>query len=62
LTTLADLRDAGGKEIVLTPANATGTALTAASIGGTQVGTFKCGPASGATGIDKKYLPGSCKG
>ena len=62
LSALGDLKDAAGKEVVLVPATATGTPLVAASsLGSTQVGQFLCGPASGATGIDKKYLPGSCK-
>jgi type IV pilus assembly protein PilA len=61
LTTLADLGAAGGKAIQLVPATATGAALTSASVGGTQVGSFKCGPAA-TSGIDPKYLPGSCKG
>jgi type IV pilus assembly protein PilA len=61
LATSTDLGAASNKSIQLVPATATGTALTAASIGGTQVGTFKCGPAA-ANGIDAKYLPGSCKG
>ena len=43
----------------LVPTNATGTSLTASSIP-TQVGGFTCGP--GATsGINKQYLPGSCR-
>jgi type IV pilus assembly protein PilA len=62
LSTDGSLKEANGKEITLVPATATGTPLVAASsIGSTQVGQFLCGPASGATGIDKKFLPGSCK-
>ena len=61
LATTNDLGDASNTSIQLVPADATGTALTAASIGGTQVGSFKCGPAA-SNGIDKKFLPGSCKG
>jgi type IV pilus assembly protein PilA len=61
LATATDLGGASGKSIQLVPATAGGTALAAASIGGTQVGTFKCGPAA-ANGIETKYLPGSCKG
>ena len=49
---------AASKTVTLTPTDATGTALTAASIGKASVGTFKCGPGT----MDKKYLPGSCKG
>jgi len=60
LSTAAELKDANGTTIQLFPATAGGTNLASTSIGGTQVGMFKCGP--GATGgIDKKYLPGSCK-
>jgi len=54
--------DVQGKAIQLVPANSTGTALAAVSIGGTTVGTFLCGPsATAASALDKKYLPGSCK-
>jgi type IV pilus assembly protein PilA len=56
-----DLKDAADKTIRLVPATGDGTDLEEASIGDTTVGTFKCGP--GLTdGIDKRYLPGSCKG
>jgi type IV pilus assembly protein PilA len=61
LATSTDLGAASNKSIQLVPATAGGTALVAGSIGGTQVGTFKCGPAT-TNGIDAKYLPGSCKG
>jgi type IV pilus assembly protein PilA len=61
LTNLTDLGTAAGKSIQLVPETSGGTPLTAASIGGTQVGAFRCGPAT-ANGIDPKYLPGSCKG
>ncbi len=61
LNAVADLGAASGKTIQLVPSDATGTALVSASIGGTQVGTFKCGPGA-SNGIDTKYLPGSCKG
>ena len=61
LTNATDLGPAANMSIQLVPANASGTALTNASVGGTQVGSFLCGPASNATPIDKKYLPGSCK-
>jgi type IV pilus assembly protein PilA len=56
----ADLKDAASSTIQLKPATPSGGPLTAASIGTTVVGTFLCGPGSTA-GIDKKYLPGSCK-
>ena len=58
----SSLSDAAGKAIVLTPFDAKGGALKAASIGGTQVASWTCGPAAGAAAMDKKYLPGSCKG
>ena len=46
-----------GKSLRLVPTNATGgTGLTV----GTQVGGFKCGPGA-SSGIDKQYLPGSCR-
>ena len=61
LTTTTELGTASGKSIHLVPANAGGGQLFQVSIGGTQVGTFRCGPAS-TNGIDPKYLPGSCKG
>ena len=54
------LKDAASKTIQLVPADASGNPLSATNIGGTQVGTFKCGPGT-TSGIDKKYLPGSCK-
>ena len=60
LTAAADLGTAYHTEVALTPATSAGTALAAASIGATTVGTFLCGPGS-TTPIDKKYLPGSCK-
>jgi type IV pilus assembly protein PilA len=52
--------DAQGVTIVLTPQTAAGVNILAASIGATQVGTFKCAPGSG-TGVPAKYMPGSCK-
>jgi type IV pilus assembly protein PilA len=55
-----DLKDAASSTVQLRPATPTNGPLTAASIGTTIVGTFLCGPGSTA-GIDKKYLPGSCK-
>ena len=61
LTTAPDLGPANGKSISLVPVDATNAALLAASIGGTQVGVFFPCLTSGTTGIDKKYLPGSCK-
>ena len=61
LATNTELSDASGTTIRLVPATAVGLALLAASIGGTQVGTFKCGPGGTGTAIPTKYLPGSCK-
>ena len=61
LTTASDLGAANGTTIQLVPADAGGTNLTNAAVGGTQVGSFKCGPGATGTPIDKKYLPGSCK-
>jgi type IV pilus assembly protein PilA len=37
-----------------------GVAVTTAD-GGRTIAEWKCGPTSGATGMDPKYLPGSCK-
>jgi len=57
----ASLSLAANSNVTLIPYNATGTtALTNTSIGGTQVGTWKCGGAG--TTMPSKYLPGSCKG
>ena len=61
LSAAADLGTAASTTIQLAPATAGGIALTAASIGSATVGTFLCGPGAGATGLDRKYLPGSCK-
>lgn len=55
----SDLGGAAGGKIALVPMNGTSPA-TASSIGSLQVTGFKCGPASSG-GMDKKYLPGSCK-
>ena len=62
LTTAADLKDANGTTISLTPATSGGAALIEASIGNTTVGSFLCGPGKTGTAIPSKYLPGSCKG
>ncbi|MDE2147831.1 MAG: pilin, partial [Burkholderiales bacterium] len=63
VTTSADpsLKDAVNTSITLTPKDSTGAALTAASIGSTQVYQWSCGPA-GTSGLPPKYLPGSCRG
>ncbi len=49
--------DADDETLTLTPQTSGGAALTAASIGNTQVGQFKC--AAGT--IKARFLPGSCK-
>ncbi|CAM5787410.1 pilin [Rhizobacter fulvus] len=56
LSSAADLKDAAGGTITLTPLKADGSALALTDIP-IQVGTFKC--AAGT--IPAKYLPGSCK-
>ena len=60
LATLAELQEASGSTIKLTPQNNTGTALTTLNIP-TQVGQFRCQPGTTGTPIPSKYLPGSCK-
>jgi type IV pilus assembly protein PilA len=60
LSAAPDLSDAASTTIQLVPAEADGTPLTETSIGTVTVGTFLCGPGT-ASGIPKKYLPGSCK-
>jgi type IV pilus assembly protein PilA len=57
LATTSDLATASGTTITLTPSDAAGTALTAATAIPTQVGNFKCEAGT----IPPKYLPGSCK-
>ncbi len=49
-------------DITLVPIQAGTTALVGTTDGGKTIAGWKCGPASGATGMDVKYLPGSCKG
>jgi type IV pilus assembly protein PilA len=61
LATAADLQAASGTKLVLMPVDSTGTALTAASIGSTQVYAWKCGT-TGTSAALMKYLPGSCRG
>ena len=52
------------KTITMTPYSDTNltTAMTTAANAGAQVAGWKCGPGAGATGVDTKYLPGSCRG
>jgi type IV pilus assembly protein PilA len=38
-----------------------GAAAVTTSDGGKSITEWKCGPKAGATGMDPKYLPGSCK-
>jgi len=52
------LGDAAGKQLSLTPQTASGGAINAGMIGGTQIGKWKCAPVD----IQEKYLPGSCRG
>jgi type IV pilus assembly protein PilA len=57
-----DLGDAASKTITLTPMDgATPAAALAITAIPTQVAAFKCAPGTGATGMDPKFLPGSCK-
>ena len=58
----SSLKDAASKVVTLVPMNSSGTALTAAAIGGTQVHSWRCGLASDGTTLPSQYLPGSCKG
>jgi type IV pilus assembly protein PilA len=62
LSSATDLKDAANTTIRLRPVgDAAGTALvTPASIGGTTVFAFLCGPGT-TNGLPTKYLPGSCK-
>ena len=63
ITTTADtsLKNAASKTIIMTPYEDDTTAFTNASTA-KQVFKWVCGPGTGATGIDPKYLPGSCRG
>jgi type IV pilus assembly protein PilA len=47
--------------IALTPIQTGTTALVGTTDGGKTIASWKCGPA-GTNAMDKKYLPGSCKG
>ncbi|EXD37337.1 MULTISPECIES: pilin [Acinetobacter] len=59
-TTEGSLKDAGGKEILMTPLKADGTTAATAN---SPVGAWKCGPSSDATKkMPVKYLPASCRG
>ncbi len=48
--------------VTLTPIQTGTTALVGTTDGGKTIAGWKCGPSAGATGMDPKYLPGSCKG
>ena len=52
------LKEAAGKELVMTPLTAAGLA----AVPNTVIGSWKCGPVSGANGMPVKYLPASCRG
>jgi type IV pilus assembly protein PilA len=58
------LQAAAGQSLTLVPLDSGGTALTAASIGATQVFQWRCGnqATDGTSAALQKYLPGSCKG
>ena len=63
LSTDTSLQAATANVLTLVPMNSAGTALTATSIGSTQVYQWKCGStANGTSATLSKYLPGSCKG
>jgi len=49
-----------GKTIIMTPYVSDTTAMSTTTDAGKQVFKWTCGP--GATGIDVKFLPGSCRG
>jgi type IV pilus assembly protein PilA len=51
---------AAAKTIRLAPATAAGVPLTAAHVGTTAVGSFRCGPGT-SNPMEVRYLPSSCK-
>ena len=55
-TTAADLKDAGGKTIILTPYTTDTAVLTNTDVGG-SIFKWVCKPGT----MPAKYLPGSCK-
>ncbi|WP_422099846.1 pilin [Variovorax sp.] len=55
-----DLKAAASKKISMTPSTSA-TAVTAPTAGST-INRWICGPDGGGSGIDAKYLPGSCRG
>ena len=59
----ATLKQAAGQALTLVPMDNAATALTAASVGATQVFQWRCGlVADGTSTALLTYLPGSCKG
>ena len=63
LSSDTSLSGAASTNLSLIPLNSAGSALTAASIGSTQVYAWKCGSTvNGTSSALSKYLPGSCKG
>ena len=57
------LSTAAGTTLTLVPLDSAGAALAAASIGATQVFSWRCGATGdGTTAALQKFLPGSCKG
>lgn len=58
------LKAAASTDVTLVPLDSTGTALTAASVGATQVFQWRCGNVAtdGTSNGLLTYLPGSCKG
>lgn len=49
------------KLVTLTPMKGAGSVATSSDIGTSLYG-WRCGPAAGGTGINPKFLPGSCRG
>lgn len=56
----SSLKTAAGKTIMMTPLRDATNSMTAANAG-SSVYAWKCGPGT-TSGIDPKYLPGSCRG
>ena len=60
LATIAELQEASGTTIMLTPQTNAGGIMDVTMIP-SQVGQFRCQPGITGTPIPAKYLPGSCK-
>ena len=59
----ASLKAAAGQALTLVPMDNAAAALTAASVGATQVFQWRCGLVADGTSANLlTYLPGSCKG